>query len=69
MVPTLWLETARAVAATPPFRPLGENADRECERNHNYNMPVNAPVKAEMSSARVIERFGQLGKRKLKLIT
>jgi hypothetical protein len=45
------------------------NADRECERNHNYNMPVNAPVKAEMSSARVIERFGQLGKRKLKLIT
>jgi len=43
------------------------SADRESERMHDYNVPVSAPVKAEMSSARVIERFGQLGKRKLNL--
>jgi hypothetical protein len=45
------------------------SADRECESNHDYNVPVNAPVKAEMSSARAIERFGQMGKRKLNLAT
>ena len=45
------------------------SADRECERSHDYNVPVNAPVKAEMSSARVVERFGQLGKRKLNLVS
>ena len=43
------------------------SADRESERMHDYNVPVSAPVKAEMSSARVVERFGQLGKRKLNL--
>ena len=45
------------------------SADLEAERMHDYNVPVNAPVKAEMSSARAIERFGQLGKRKLNLVT
>ena len=44
------------------------NADREAEGMHDYNVTVTAPVKAEMSSARVIERFGQLGKRKLNLV-
>lgn len=43
------------------------SADRECESMQDNNVPVSAPVKAEMSSARVIERFGQLGKRKLNL--
>ena len=44
------------------------SADRECESSHDYNVTVNAPVRAEMS-ARAIERFGQLGKRKLNLVT
>ena len=43
------------------------SADRECESIHDYNVAVSAPVKPEMAPARVIERFGQLGKRKLNL--
>ena len=42
-------------------------ADRECESKHDYQVGVSAPVTATMSAAHVIERFGQMGKRKIDL--
>jgi hypothetical protein len=40
-------------------------ADRECERMHDYGAAVTTPVAATMPVARAIERFGQIGRRKI----
>jgi len=46
---------------------LMKTADHECESLHDYQVMVSAPVTAQMPAARVIERFGQMGRRKFNL--
>ena len=44
-------------------------ADSECDRMHDYRVPVTSPITAVMPAAAVVERFGELGRRRLHLAT
>jgi len=44
-------------------------ADRECESTHDNRVPVTSPITAAMPGAAVVERFGEMGRRRLHLAT
>ena len=44
-------------------------ADRECEHMHDNRLSVTSPITAVMPGAAVVERFGELGRRRLHLAT